>query len=90
MALPLLAKVVNCKLSLMNYLLSIGHVKAFVKTFDFNKDFVNQFLFDNCGLTDTHNQILFESMMKLKRVQSLVLKREEFGPKSLAAIKPIL
>ena len=41
LALPLLAKVVNCKLSLMNYLLSIGHVKAFVKTFDFNKDFVN-------------------------------------------------
>ena len=52
LAIPLLAKVVNQQLSLMNYQLSIGHVKAFCRTFDFNKNFVSKFLFDNCGLTD--------------------------------------
>jgi hypothetical protein len=51
-AIPLLAHVVNKQLCLQNYLLSIGHVKAFVKTFEFNDEFVNKFLFDNCGLTD--------------------------------------
>ena len=32
LAIPLLAKVVNKQLSLMNYHLSVGHVKAFCKT----------------------------------------------------------
>ena len=42
----------------MNYQLSLGHVKAFVRTFDFNKEFVSRFLFKNCGLTDNHIDIL--------------------------------
>ena len=90
MALPLLAKVVNKQLSLMNYLLSQGHVKAFCKTFDFNKEFVNRFLFKNCGITDLHNEILLNSVEKLEQVTSLVYKQEEFGPKSVQAIRPLL
>ena len=52
LAIPLLAKVVNRQLSLMNYKLSLGHVRAFVKTFEFNSEFVSSFLLKNCGLTD--------------------------------------
>jgi len=52
LAVPLLAKVVNRQLCLSNYRLSLGHIKAFVKTFDFNSEFVNQFFLDNCGLSD--------------------------------------
>ena len=74
----------------MNYLLSQGHVKAFCKTFDFNKEFVNRFLFKNCGITDLHNEILLNSVEKLEQVTSLVYKQEEFGPKSVQAIRPLL
>lgn len=74
----------------MNYQLSLGHVKAFVSTFDFNKDFVNRFLFKHCGLTDAAVEILLTNMNKLERVISLVLKGEEFGLKSIMAIKPLL
>lgn len=64
-AIPLLARVVNKQLCLQNYMLSLGHVKAFVKTFEFNAEFVNKFVFDNCGLTDQHNEILFQAILKL-------------------------
>ena len=74
----------------MNYQLSLGHVKAFVSTFDFNKEFVNRFLFKTCGLTDAAIEILLTNMIKLERVTSLVFKGEEFGPRSIMAIKPIL
>jgi len=74
----------------MNYQLSIGHVKAFASTFDFNKIFVNRFLFNNCGMTDIHNEILLTAMEKLETVVSIVLKHEEFGVKSVRAIKPIV
>ena len=40
LAIPLLAKVVNRQLSLMNYQLSVGHIKAFGRTFEFNREFV--------------------------------------------------
>lgn len=79
LAIPLLAKVVNRQLSLMNYQLSQGHVKAFCRTFDFNKQFVNRFLFKNCGITDIHNEILLNNLEKLERVTGLVYKQEEFG-----------
>ena len=65
LAIPLLAKVVNKQLSLMNYQLSLGHVRAFVRTFDFMSDFVNRFLFKNCGLTDAHLEILLTNCSKL-------------------------
>jgi len=58
-------KVVNKQLSLMNYQLSLGHVRAFVRTFDFMSDFVNRFLFKNCGLTDAHLEILLTNCSKL-------------------------
>lgn len=74
----------------MNYQLSIGHVRAFVKTFDFNSDFVSRFLFKNCGLTDSHVEALLKGMERLDSVSSIVLKSEEFGQKSLSAIKPII
>ena len=74
----------------MNYQLSQGHLKAFCRTFDFNKKFVNSFLFKNCGLTDTHNEILLTSLEKLEKITSLVYKQENFGPKSVQAIKPLL
>ena len=90
LAIPLLAKVVNRQLSLVNYQLSLGHVKAFCKTFDFNQEFVCKFLFDNCGLSDTHNQIFLTSMDKLEKVTDLVFKRSEFLNKSVLAMKPIL
>ena len=90
LAIPLLAKVVNRQLSLLNYQLSIGHVKAFCKTFDFNRDFVCKFLFDNCGLSDQHNHIFLTCMDKLEKVTDLVYKRNEFQSKSVLAIKPIL
>ena len=90
LAIPLLAKVVNKQLSLMNYQLSIGHLKAFGRTFDFNREFVNRFLFKNCGLTDQHIETLLEHCMKLKQVTSLVFKQEEFGNKALQAVKPLL
>ena len=90
LAIPLLAKVVNRQLSLMNYKLSLGHVKAFVRTFDFNKMFVTKFLFKNCGLTDEHNQILFSHMEKLEHVETIILKQEDFNVKSMAALRPIL
>lgn len=90
LAIPLLAKVVNRQLSLMNYKLSVGHVKALVKTFDFNKEFVSRFLFQNCGLTDNHIEVLLRGAEKLKHVSSLVFKREEFGHKSVKLIKPLV
>ena len=90
LAIPLLAKVVNKQLSLMNYHLSVGHVKAFCKTFDFNKEFVSKFLFDNCGLTDSHNEILFTSMTKLEKVTDVVIKRSEFCQRSVDAIRTLL
>ena len=74
----------------MNYKLSLGHVKALVRTFDFNKDFVNQFLFNNCGMTDVHNEILLSAMDKLDTVGSIVMKHEEFGIRSVRAIRPII
>ena len=74
----------------MNYQLSLGHVKAFCKTFDFNKEFVSKFLFDNCGLTDAHNEIFFTNMTKLEKVTDLVFKRSEFCQKSVEAIKTLL
>ena len=90
LAIPLLAKVVNRQLSLVNYQLSIGHVKAFSKTFDFNQEFVCKFLFDNCGLSDSHNQIFLTNMDKLEKVTDLVFKRNEFLNKSVLALKPII
>ena len=42
----------------MSYQLSLGHIKAFVRTFEFNHEFVNRFLFKNCGMTDQHTEIL--------------------------------
>ena len=90
LAIPLLAKVVNRQLSLINYKLSVGHVKAFCKTFDFNKEFVSRFLFQNCGMSDDHNAILFEHMQKLNHVSSIVLKNEDFGQKSVDGIVALL
>ena len=81
---------VNKQLSLLNYQLSVGHVKAFCKAFDFNKEFISKFLFDNCGLTDAHNEILFKSMTKLEKVSDLVLKRNEFCHRSVEAIQSLL
>ena len=60
------------------------------KTFDFNSEFINKFLIDNCGLTDQHNEILFDSFKKLSQVRELVLKRCEIGPMSLTSLYPTL
>ena len=87
LALPLLAKVVNRQLSLMSYKLSTGHIKAFGNTFQYNSEFVNRFLFKNCGLSDQHIEILLKSCEQLKQVVSLVFKHEEFGLKAMQAIK---
>ena len=65
-------------------------MKAFVRTFDFNKEFVSRFLFQSCGLTDTHLAILLNGLEKLENVSSLVLKSEEFGLKSVQLIKPLI
>ena len=73
----------------MNYKLSLGHVKAFVRAFDFNKEFVTRFLFKNCGLTDDHNAVLLTAMEKLEHVSSLVFKQEDFSYRSLAALRPL-
>ena len=74
----------------MNYQLSIGHIKALVRTFDFNKQFVSRFLFQSCGLSDAHLAILLEGLEKLENVNSLVLKKEEFGVKSVELIRPLI
>lgn len=65
-------------------------MQAFCKTFDFNKEFVNSFLFKNCGISDMHNEILLNSVEKLEQVKSLVYKQEEFGNRSVQAIRPLL
>jgi len=65
-------------------------MKAFGSTFEFNNEFVNRFLFKNCGMTDQHIEILLKSCEQLKQVLGLVFKQEEFGVKSLQAIKPLL
>ena len=58
-------------------------MKAFCKTFDFNKQFVNRFLFKNCGITDIHNEILLTNLVKLEHASGLVYKQEEFGYRSV-------
>jgi len=74
----------------MSYQLSLGHMKALVRTFDFNKEFVSRFLFQNCGLTDAHIETLLKGADKLEHVSSLVFKHEEFGNKSVKLIKPLV
>jgi hypothetical protein len=90
LAIPLLARVVNKQLCLSNYLLSIGHVKALVKTFEYSSEFLNKFLLDNCGLTDNHNEVLFSAFMRLDQVKDLVLRRTDIGKRSLDALIPSL
>lgn len=41
-------------------------------------------------MTDAHNEILLTAMEKLETVVSIVLKHEEFGLRSVRAIKPII
>ena len=65
-------------------------MRAFVRTFDFNKDFVSRFLFKSCGLTDAHLEVLLTAAEKLERVSSLVLKKEEFGSRSVRAIRGLI
>ena len=74
----------------MNYQLSTGHMQAFCRTFEFNNEFVNRFLFKNCGLTDQHIEILLNHCEQLKQVVGLVLKSEEFGIRAMNAVRPLL
>ena len=41
-------------------------------------------------MTDAHNEILFNAANKLEKVSDLIIKRNEFGQRSVMAIKSLL
>jgi hypothetical protein len=77
-------------LTLETYKLSDGHIKALAKIFAMEPEFANRFVFDNCGLSDRALEVMFDSMVNLKRVVSLVLKQNELGLKGTAALTKVL
>lgn len=90
LALPLLAYVVNKQLTLHSYKLSLGHIEALAKTFKLQPTFVSRFLFDNCGLSDASLEHLFNSLDKLEKVTSIVVKNNEVNEKAVTAIAKVL
>jgi hypothetical protein len=52
LGLPVLDKVINKKLALYNYTLSVGHCKAIASACRFLNGKIDGVLFDNCGVDD--------------------------------------
>jgi hypothetical protein len=85
-ALPLISKVTNKKLSLLGYHTSLSNIKALCGTIEMQPDIITKCYFDNCGLTDNVTSVLLKGMLALDYPMQFVTKNNEIGSQSLVQL----
>lgn len=89
-SLPLLSKVIDCKLVLKDYTLDSGHLRGLASAIQNASLAIDSVYFDNCGIDDEELAILLEGFLILDKFETFVYKNNIFREQGLAAIKPIL
>lgn len=90
-ALPLINKVINKRLILVDYTLDSGHLHGLTHAiFKTLNPVIEEILFDNCGIDDGELAILLTGLMELDLFEIFAYKNNHFMSGGLKAMKQIL
>lgn len=90
LALPILNQIHNKVLPLLGYNLNLGVCYSFKEALITNQYMLHTIYLDNNGLNDFEQATIFEGLQTQERIKCIVTKKNQFGEKSLDALKPLI
>ena len=88
--LPILNRIVAKSLILINYKLTSGVCAALGEAFSGNPKLLNSVCLENNGCLDSDFAKIVRGLRHLENIKSITYRRNELGPESLEALRPLL